>query len=723
MANGNRRISLIYCRNTYWNSKKLVLVLHFVILKWFFYYGTAGFYVTSIFDTFTIKGNKFLLDNQPFQFLCGEMHYQRIPHEHWRQRLQMARALGLNSVAIYMFWNWHEPEKGKFDFTGKNDVAKFVKIAQEEDLLVLIRPGPYCCAEWDFGGFPYWLLKDGNARLRCLDEVYMGHVKEYIAAWSKELAPLQVHKGGPILMVQVENEYGSYGSDADYLWAVHEILRENSWDVPLFTCDGSSLDYLRRGTHPDILPCVNMGGLPQGQFKTLEKFRPNIPHIVTEYYTGWFVHWGNLTVIKTTAAKVAITVKALKWMIENDKGFNFYMVHGGTNFGFSAGANWFGSHKPDITSYDYGAPIDEAGRNTIQYDGIRKLLTQYQGDLRLNPVGNPIPAIPSKPKLIEIPAFELEKSISLFDCLPKPLTEGQVRNMEYYGQDFGAILYRTQVTVEFANKDFRIRELHDYAYVFVGNLHHPDGPKRELIAVLDRSRQQEHFKMVNRAKFKHYNCTPRLFEGEKGDVIDLEILVEAHGRVNYGAGIMDRKGITEYVASGERFILMNWEVFCLPLGKTYLEDHITQPLNERGITEKNQLTPMRSAGIPLVHKGIFDLNSSDLGKNGVPGDTFLHLGKYKKGIVYVNGYNLGRFWDIGPTYALYCPGPWLKEKGNEIVIVDFLGVSAGKDTKIKKIFRKLRTLSKGGNKKDTTPKIVRNSGDPRPPIKSVNTHA
>ncbi len=352
---------------------------------------------------------RFLLDGNPLQIFSGEMHYQRIPRECWEQRIQMAKAMGLNTITIYMFWNAHEPLPGTFDFSEMNDVGELARLIQAAGLWVIVRPGPYCCAEWDFGGLPPWLLTKDNLRVRCMDSQYLEAVEGYIRRWSQELVPLQCTQGGPILMVAVENEYGSYGRDKDYLTHLKDLLREVGFDVPFFTCDGFSPEMLSGGTLPDILCGVNFGSHPAMAFEKLTQFRPDIPHMCFEYYPGWFNHWGNKLMVRQNPIKLKMILQDLEWMITHNKSWSLYMFHGGTSWGFYPGANHGKDYQPDITSYDYAAPLDETGRPTSYYFAIRDLLLKHHLQ------GDPIPDVPTIPECNSISPIQFSQSLNLLN--------------------------------------------------------------------------------------------------------------------------------------------------------------------------------------------------------------------------------------------------------------------------------------------------------------------
>lgn len=561
---------------------------------------------------FECLNQQFLLDGQPFQIISGEMHFARIPREYWRHRLQMARAMGLNTVCAYMFWNQHESEPGQYNFEGMADVAAYVRMAQEEGLKVILRPGPYACAEWDFGGLPSWLLATPDIQVRCCDERYLAAVRRYLLRVGDELADLQIDKGGPIIMVQVENEYGSFGTDKNYLAALRDYSGEAGFSVPFFTCDGPHA--LERGTLPDVLPVINFGRDPKFHFEHLKEFRADIPIACGEYYPGWFDHWGG----KHQLGETDRVLEEIGAMARSGASFSIYMFHGGTSFGFGSGANFGDAFMPQTTSYDYDAPLSEAGHPTAKYCALREILGgELCGESAL-------PAIPRTNPVIEIPLIRLTESAALLDNLPTPKRDVLPRSMEMYGQQHGCILYRTQIPAGSKGK-LTIHELHDYGQVCING---------QRIGSLDR-----------RLKENSLQIEPIDSQGP----LTLDILVEAMGRVNYGQQIIDRKGITERVILEDIYTvsLMGWDVFSLPLNEAHLGSLNFQPGEVSG---------------PAFHRGTFSLTET--------GDTFLDMGRWSKGYVWVNGHNLGRYWEIGPQQTLYVPGPWLREGVNEVVVFD-----------------------------------------------------
>ncbi len=565
------------------------------------------------FAGFSIGERDFLLDGKPFLVRCGEMHFARIPREYWQHRLRMARAMGLNTVCAYLFWNQHEPEPGHFTFRADADAAAFCRLAQAEGLKVILRPGPYSCAEWDFGGFPYWLLKIPDIKLRTEDPRYLAACRKYLLAVGKELAPLQASRGGPILMVQVENEYGSYGNDKQYIGILRDYLKEAGFTVPLFTCDGPS--QLKNDTRDDLFCVVNFGGGPEGNFKALRDIRPTGPLMCGEYYPGWFDSWGK----PHHTGEAGRIVNELEWMLAHNASFSIYMVHGGTSFGFTAGANC-PPFSPQVTSYDYDAPVSEAGWDTPKFRAIRGLFSRH-----LLP-GETLPDIPPRNPVIKIDAVECQESAPLFLNLPRAKKEIQPKPMELYNQAHGCILYRTTLSAGPAAV-LRITELHDYGLVFL------DGKK---LATLDRRRNQSTVQLPARPQ-----------------PLRLDLLIDTFGHVNYGAYLHDRKGITEkveLVSGGQPAAVTGWEVFNMAMEKRDLKQLKFSP----GATD-----------LPAFYRARFQLAET--------GDTFLDFSSWGKGMAWVNGHNLGRFWNIGPHQTLYCPGPWLKRGGNELVVFEFNG--------------------------------------------------
>ena len=564
---------------------------------------------------FELKGKDFLLDGKPFQIISGELHPTRIPAEYWRHRIQMAKAMGCNTIAAYIFWNAHEQTPNKFDFTtGNLNIKKFVQICQEEGMWVLFRPGPYVCAEWDFGGIPPYLLKYPDIKIRCMDPRYMKAVKAYVDRISKEMVNLQCTKGGPVLMVQVENEYGSYGNDKEYMKTLAGYWRANGINVPFYTADGATPFMLDAG-HLKGAAIGLDPGVSDNDFAEAEKHDATVPVFSSETYPGWLTHWGE----KWQKPSVDNLLKDIEYLLKNKKSFNFYVIHGGTNFGFTAGANAFSptQYQPDVTSYDYDAPIDEQGRATEKYHKLRELIKKY--------VSYPVPEIPQPVKTIVAPAIEMKKVFNLWDINVASKKIPQPQPMENFGQNQGLISYKT-ILYGHKSGTLKIWEPHDFALVYLNGKFidtiYRDGGKWEL-------------------------------QLPKTDVKnpELEIVVEGMGHINFAQFMIDRKGITDRVTLNG-MTLMNWEVKLYPFNDAFIAQH------------QNTVAKNNDANTCNFFKGSFNLT--------VLGDTYFDMGLYRKGIIYVNGHNLGRFWNKGPQTKLFCPASWLKKGKNEVVVFDLL---------------------------------------------------
>jgi beta-galactosidase len=563
--------------------------------------------------TFAVQGDHFALDGRPFRVISGEMHYPRIPRTDWRARLRMARAMGLNTVTTYVFWNEHESKPGVYDFSGNNDVAEFVREAQQEGLYVILRPGPYVCAEWEWGGYPSWLLKDHSVVVRSSDPKFMGPATRWITRLGQELAPLQIGNGGPIILTQVENEYGSYGNDHTYMEQIHKALVDAGFTKSqLYTADGP--EEVQDGSLPELPVGINFGGAEAGaaqkSFETLKKLRPNGPFFNSEYWVGWFDHWGG------THAHTSVEDEAanLDWMLRQGYSVSLYMFHGGTSFGWMNGANIDGGvYGPDVTSYDYDSPLDESGRPTTKYFKFRDVIAKATG---ITP-----PPIPEIAAPISIPVVTMTETASLWSNLPEPIHSDQVLSMEDVDQSYGYILYRTKLK-KMASSELVLDELHSYAQVYLD---------RKLVGTLDRRLKQDRLALPATA----------------GDA-RLDILVENTGRVNFGHAITgERAGITKQV-SLNGVPLLGWEIFSLPI----------PAVNKLHFSTK----PCEGA---CFYRGNFNL--------AAVGDTFLDTSQFAKGELWLNGQALGRVWNVGPQKTLYTPEPWLNKGRNEVVVLDLQG--------------------------------------------------
>ncbi|MEO6222144.1 MAG: beta-galactosidase family protein, partial [Vicinamibacterales bacterium] len=407
--------------------------------------------------TFTLGANDFVLDGAPFQIIACEIHPARVPVEYWAHRIAMARAMGCNSIAAYIFWNYHEREEGVFDFSsGNRDIARFLTIAQDQQMWVLLRPGPYVCAEWDFGGLPPYLLKDPDLRVRSLYPRYMVAAERYMTRLAAVVRPQLVTNGGPVVMVQVENEYGSYANDRQYMERLRGIWIKNRIDVPFFTGDGPTPYMLQAGSLPGAAVGLDSGSTER-HWELARAMVPGVPVFSSETYPGWLTHWGE----KWAAPSLPDLLTEVTFLLTNKKSFNFYVAHGGTNFGFTAGANSGGKgYEPDVTSYDYDAPIDEQGRATPKYHALRTLITSNL------PAGVTLPPVPEPIASIPIPEFQMVRHTSVWEQLPTPVAAVHPRPFEYYGQNQGLMLYRTNLVGRKTGK-LTITDLHDYALIFV----------------------------------------------------------------------------------------------------------------------------------------------------------------------------------------------------------------------------------------------------------------
>jgi beta-galactosidase len=580
---------------------------------------------------FTTEGDHFTLDGKPFKVLSGELHYARIPREYWHARLKMAKAMGLNTIATYVFWNVHEPHPGVYDFSGNADLAAFVRAAQEEGLYVILRSGPYSCAEWDLGGFPAWLLADPKsaAVLRSNDPLFMVPAERWIARLAKEVLPLQIGRGGPILMTQIENEYGQFSpfpvdNPHAYIEHLHEIYVKLGFTSSfLYTAD--NWRHIPEGSIAGLYASVNFGiKNHQGGMDALAKARPGQALFVSEYWPGWFDHWGH----PHETRPIAPQLEDIDYILTRGAGINIYMFEGGTSFGFYAGSSFIdGKFLPDVTSYDYDAPLDESGRPTPKYFAYRKLLATYR------PCGNEscLPPVPTVAPPITIPTIQLTESSPLWSNLPKPIASALPAPMETFGQNFGYILYRTQLPAA-AHGGLAVKDVHDFASVYL------DG---KLVGSLDRR------------KAAPDGSLPPLAVTTNGPA-RLDLLVANDGRVNVDQTMRtETKGITQLVALDGR-PLGDWQVYTLPM--------LTPPKTSVIPDEGRNLRISSSA--PTFLTAHFTLAAT--------GDTFLDVSKLGKGAVWINGHNLGRFWNAGPQQTLYVPGPWLKAGSNEIVVFDML---------------------------------------------------
>jgi beta-galactosidase len=580
---------------------------------------------TATTSPVTIAGSQLMRDGRPYQIISGAIHYPRVPREYWRDRLRKARAMGLNTVETYAFWNLHEPQPGVFDFSGNNDIATFIRMAQEEGLNVILRPGPYVCAEWEAGGLPAWLFADSSLKVRTRDPRFLAAVDQYFSRLGREVAPLQAAHGGPIIAVQIENEYGTYGNDRLYMEQIRQsLVRAGLGDSLFFTSDGPKNLY--KDAMPGILPVINFG---QGKVlrsyverllsfaylaSTMEPFRFDQPSMTGEYWAGWYDRWG----YEHEHTDAAVQAGEMTWMLERGDSINLYMFHGGTSFGFMNGANINDrGYLPLTTSYDYDAALDEAGRPTKKFYLFRDVIQRRTG-ITPPPLPEPLP-------IAGLATFQLTESAPLWSNLPAPVATDHPRSMETFGQNYGYILYRKELTGPVSGQ-LVVTDLRDYAAVYLN---------QKLQGTLDRRLNQSQLAITAPA-----------------GPVTLDILVENTGRINIGPSLQDgQAGITRSVSLAGRE-LSGWQVYCLPM------------------TSPDGLTGWQTKAVagPAFHRGTFSITSVT--------DTYLDVSRLGKGFVWVNGHNLGRTWEIGPQQSLYLPAPWLQKGVNQVVVFDFTDLDA-----------------------------------------------
>ncbi len=557
--------------------------------------------------TFQVRGGAFVLDGAPVQIRSGEMHYPRVSPDQWRPRMRMMKAMGLNALCTYVFWNLHEPAPGRFDFSGGLDLEAYLRTAAEEGLMVLLRPGPYVCAEWEFGGLPAWLLAEPDLQVRTADPRFLAAARRYLEEVGRRVRDLQVTRGGPIVLVQAENEYGSFGKDEAYKAAILGMFRA-AFEVPLYTSDGPDAALLAAGAMPGLPPAVNFGAGddPSGAFEALAAFRPGTPAFCGEYWTGWFDHVGEAHHRVPPGPGAA----GVAWMNARGVSYNLYMFHGGTTFGFMNGANWAGRYQPDVSSYDYDALLDEAGRPTAKYFAYREAI---RGTL---PAGAELPPVPAAPRTRAIPAFPFREAAPLEGLLGTPIAAERPRAQEALGQATGWTLYR-HVPAVAARGVLEVKGMKDFALVRQGD---------RILGTLDRRLGQ--------------SCLDVVLEAGR----PLDLLVENGGRINFSRELQnERKGLADVLLDGKA--LRGWDHHPLPMAD------LAGLRFRRG--------PVKG---PAFHRAAFRL--------AAPCDTFLDVRGWGKGFVRVNGRNLGRFWDKGPQRALFCPASFLRAGLNEIVVFD-----------------------------------------------------
>lgn len=567
-------------------------------------------------NEFLIAKNNFFLNGEPIRIVSGAMHYFRVPREYWRDRLLKIKACGFNTVETYCAWNLHEPQESKFDFSGMLDLGAYLDLINELGMYAIVRPGPYICSEWEFGGLPWWLLRYDDLELRCMNERFIEKTDKYFDAIIPIIASRQIENGGSVIMVQVENEYGSYGDDSEYIKYLAAGLRARGITAELFTSDGDCDFMLTGGTVPEIHKTCNFGSRANKVFEKLRKYQPEGPLMCAEFWNGWFDHWGE----KHHKRDPEDAAKALKEVLDCGASVSVYMMHGGTNFGYMNGANCDEKeYQPTVNSYDDDAPINEYGGLTEKYHAFKKLLANY---------GFSSDITPEEPVTAAYPDVELTECCNLFDTvysLADKQTTVTPQTMEKCGQGYGYILYETFVRGPREDAELYINA-HDRAYVFVNGK----------------------FKGIQYRNDK--KCKIKIGVPESG--IKLSILVENMGRSNYGPLLRDCKGIVEPVRLGNQLIF-HWDTYTLPF-----EDISAVPFKRTKSVKFNK-TPVFMRGVLCI--------------DGTPHDTFVKTDGFKKGLIWVNGVLLSRYWEEGPQKTAYLPATFLKHGINEIVVLECEG--------------------------------------------------
>lgn len=559
----------------------------------------------------------FYLNGEKFKIISGGIHYFRVVPEYWRDRLEKLKAMGCNTVETYIPWNMHEQTKGQFCFSGMLDICRFVKTAQELGLYVILRPSPYICAEWEFGGLPAWLLAEDGMRVRVSYKPFLDHVESYYDQLFKIISPLQINYGGPVILMQVENEYGYFGSDSAYMETMKKFMIDRGVVVPLVTSDGPTDESLSCGKLDGVLPTGNFGSNTKERFKVLSKHTNGGPLMCTEFWVGWFDHWGNGGHM---TGNLDQSVEDLSHMLELGH-VNIYMFEGGTNFGFMNGSNYYDALTPDVTSYDYDGILTEDGQITEKYRQYKKVIEKYA----------PIPDVKLSSNIERKSYGQLTVSqkVSLFqvlDNISTPVKSPYPVCMEKLGQNYGYILYRTKLHKEQSFEKLKLWKANDRANILVD--------QKPVKILYDRELLEE-----------------QKIDASINTDSSLDILMENMGRVNFGPRMEDqRKGIDGCVQINGH-MHSDFDIYTLPLDNVNMID----------------FSKDYADGVPAFYKFEFNIDKA--------GDTFLDFTGWGKGCAFVNGINIGRFWEIGPQKRLYIPAPFLKEGNNQIIIFETDGKS------------------------------------------------
>lgn len=563
--------------------------------------------------TFTIEKNQFIKDGEPVKLISGAVHYFRNMPDTWEDIFKKMKAMGCNCVETYCAWNMHEKKPGEYDFTGNLNIAEFIEKAQKCDLMVIVRPGPYICAEWEFGGLPWWIQCDENMEIRCSNEIYIKHFDRYLDKMCEQIRPYLTTNGGNVIMLQCENEYGYYGDDRKYLAYLKEGYERRGIDVPLFTSDGTSRDNILDGSIDGCLATLNFGSRVEENFKAHDELYPDMPKMCMEMWNGWFDAWGDEKHHTTSAEDYA---KVVDDMLTKGS-LNMYMFIGGTNFGFTSGANHYEKFAPDVTSYDYDAILTECGDVTKKYYAVREVIKKH--------TKAELPEVPANREKKAYGKFALTEKCGFFDALPSlstPVHSDVPKCMEHYGIGYGFIAYRTKLNRDYENVKLSFAELGDRAQIYIN---------KELVGIvyINESLEIE-------------------ISAKEGDI--LTVLCENMGRANFGPKMMRKKGISGRCLLGGK-IHFDWEVYPLPM---------------------NNLDCISFDKTDAEEKSVFYRGTVAI--EGAPKDTFLKLDNFTKGFVVLNGFNLGRYWEIGPQKTLYVPASVLKEGENELIIFESDGI-------------------------------------------------
>ncbi len=563
--------------------------------------------------TFTIEKNQFIKDGEPVKLISGAVHYFRNMPDTWEDIFNKMKAMGCNCVETYCAWNMHEKKPGEYDFTGNLNIAGFIEKAQKCDLMVIVRPGPYICAEWEFGGLPWWIQCDENMEIRCSNEIYIKHFDRYLDKMCEQIRPYLTTNGGNVIMLQCENEYGYYGDDRKYLTYLKEGYERRGIDVPLFTSDGTSRDNILDGSIDGCLATLNFGSRVEENFRAHDELYPESPKMCMEMWNGWFDAWGDEKHHTTSAEDYA---KVVDDMLSKGS-LNMYMFIGGTNFGFTSGANHYEKFAPDVTSYDYDAILTECGDVTEKYYAVRDVIRKH--------TRSELPEVPANREKKAYGKYELTEKCGFFDALPSlsaPIHSDVPKCMEHYGIGYGFIAYRTRLSRDYENVKLSFAELGDRAQIYIN---------KELIGIVYIN---ESLEIEISAKEGNY----------------LTVLCENMGRANFGPKMMRKKGISGRCLLGGK-IHFDWEVYPLPM------DNLDKIVFGKADAEEKS----------VFCKGAVNIE-------GTPKDTFLKLDNFTKGFVVLNGFNLGRYWEIGPQKTLYVPASVLKEGENELIVFESDGI-------------------------------------------------